>query len=61
MRIRLKLPALLKKRASTGKRFAWKPKKMPNGTFVWLEMYRRFRSYDGHTNADSDQHREVVS
>lgn len=29
------------KRRSNNERFAWLPKRMSNGTWIWLEPYRR--------------------
>lgn len=28
---------------NNGARFAWLPKRMSNGTWIWLEPYRRIR------------------
>ncbi len=33
-------------RCETG--FAYLPKRLSNGTWVWLENYRRYSSYYGH-------------
>lgn len=31
-----------RKHKAPGDRFAWLPKRMSNGTIVWLEPYRRY-------------------
>lgn len=49
MRIRsFKAGNPLKRRGRSGQRFAWLPKRLDNGTIVWLEWYSRHRkSYYG--------------
>lgn len=55
------MPALLKKRAASGKRFAWLPKKLSNGTVVWLESYRRYNIYNGERRpADEPKLKDVL-
>ena len=54
---------LRKKKRDRHHRFAFFPKRLSNGTVVWLETYRRFHNYYGEYNTRSryDQAKPAVS
>jgi hypothetical protein len=39
---------LRRKKAASTQRFAWLPRKLDNGTYVWLERYTRRNKYAGY-------------
>jgi|GEM_PF-6602188 len=41
-RFHKRLGARMANRSASKRRFAWVPKKLSNGTIVWLESYRLF-------------------